>query len=86
MKLNGEKARLVVAKGKGEVELIKMLESSAKVFCPNLTVVGTEGPVEGFARGLLPVDGKTTAYYCIGQECKLPVTDPSKLEASMKEY
>ena len=49
-------------------------------------MLGTDGPVSSFTRQLKEVDaGKTTAYYCVGQTCRLPETDPSVLAGWLKE-
>lgn len=45
---------------------------------------GNLGKVDAFTAGLKPIDGKTAAYYCIGQVCKEPVTDPAKLREQLK--
>lgn len=36
------------------------------------------------AAGKTVVDGTTTAYVCIGQQCSLPVTEPAKLVDTIK--
>ena len=52
----------------------------------NLLVVGTTGPVSEFTRQLKEVkSGKTTAYYCVGQTCRLPETDPAILADWLRE-
>ena len=52
----------------------------------NLLVVGTEGPVSEFTSQLKEVQpGETTAYYCVGQTCRLPETDPKVLAGWLKE-
>ena len=44
-------------------------------------VLGNEGPVGEFERRLAPVNGRTTAYYCAGQTCRAPETDPGRVAA-----
>ena len=36
------------------------------------------------AAGKTVIDGKTTAYVCIGPQCSLPVTEPEKLVETIK--
>jgi hypothetical protein len=47
--------------------------------------MGTEGPVDPFTAGLQAEEGKTTAFYCVGQTCLLPETDAGKVAAWLKE-
>jgi hypothetical protein len=41
-------------------------------------------PASSPAHGKTPIDGKPTAYVCIGQQCSLPVTEPAKLVETIK--
>jgi uncharacterized protein YyaL (SSP411 family) len=41
-------------------------------------------PSSSPAHGKTAVDGKTTAYVCLGPQCSLPVTDPQKLVETIK--
>ncbi|MGH6865939.1 MAG: thioredoxin domain-containing protein [Methyloceanibacter sp.] len=41
-------------------------------------------PVSSPAHGKTAVDGKPTAYVCIGPQCSLPVTEPAKLVDTIK--
>jgi uncharacterized protein YyaL (SSP411 family) len=41
-------------------------------------------PSSSPAHGKMAVDGKTTAYVCLGPQCSLPVTDPHKLVETIK--
>ncbi len=70
--------RLVIA---GEKGVSAMLTAAARDFDPHRLVLGTDGPVSEFTAGLTSIDGKATAYYCVGQTCQLPVNDPVKLSA-----
>ena len=36
------------------------------------------------AHGKTAIDGKPTAYVCIGPQCSLPVTDPAALVETVK--
>ena len=69
--------RLVIAGVEGREG---MLGAATGSFDPNRIILGTEGPVSEFTAGLSPVDGKATAYYCVGQTCQLPVNDAGKLK------
>ena len=52
----------------------------------NLLIIGNEGPVSEFTRKLeAKAPGETTVYYCIGQTCRLPETDPEVLAGWLKE-
>ncbi|NIP92629.1 MAG: hypothetical protein GWO24_03845, partial [Akkermansiaceae bacterium] len=51
----------------------------------NLLVMGNEGPVSEFTAGLKPQEGRTTAYYCVGETCRLPETDAAKLAGWLQE-
>ena len=37
------------------------------------------------AHGKTAIDGKPTAYVCIGPQCSLPVTEPAALVEAVKE-
>lgn len=41
-------------------------------------------PSSSPASGKTPIDGKPTAYVCIGPQCSLPVTEPAKLVETIK--
>ncbi len=42
-------------------------------------------PASSPAHGKTAIDGKPTAYVCIGPQCSLPVTDPAKLVETIKQ-
>jgi uncharacterized protein len=46
--------------------------------------VGESLPASSPAHGKTAIDGKTTAYVCIGPQCSLPVTEPEKLIETIK--
>jgi uncharacterized protein YyaL (SSP411 family) len=63
----------------------------AEVSLPNAVVQevregegGLVLPASSPARGKTAIDGKTTAYVCIGPQCSLPVTDPAALVETIK--
>jgi uncharacterized protein YyaL (SSP411 family) len=41
-------------------------------------------PSSSPAFGKTAIDGKTTAYVCLGPQCSLPVTEPEKLVETIK--
>lgn len=75
-------ARLAIAGEEGAEEL---LEAAWSGYQRNFLVVGTKGPVDSFTAGLPPVDGKATAYYCVGQTCRIPETDASRVRDWLQE-
>ena len=60
-----------------------MREALREVSLPNVVVdevwADETLPSASPAFGKTPVDGKTTAYVCLGPQCSLPVTEPDKL-------
>jgi len=79
----GKPARVVIAGAKQREEFLKVAWTGLR---QNLLVVGTEGPVSEFTRQLEEVKpGQTTAYYCVGQTCRLPETNPEVLAEWLRE-
>jgi hypothetical protein len=79
---------LMVPKGGDAGALRRAL---ADVSLPNAVVqevrVGEGGlvlPPSSPAHGKTAIDGKSTAYVCIGPQCSLPVTDPAALVETIK--
>lgn len=70
--------RLVLAGAEGRET---MLATAAGHYDPQRITMGNEGPVSEFTAGLKSVGNKSTAYYCVGQSCQLPVNDAAALEA-----
>ena len=60
----------------------------SRVSLPNAVVQevreGEELPVSSPAHGKSAIDGRPTAYVCIGPQCSLPVTDPAALVETIK--
>jgi len=58
------------------------------VSLPNAVVLemrqGEALPSSSAAFGRTAIDGKPTAYVCLGPQCSLPVTEPAKLAATIK--
>jgi uncharacterized protein YyaL (SSP411 family) len=79
----GKPARVVIAGAKQREDFLKVAWTGLR---QNLLVVGTEGPVSEFTRQLEEVKpGRTTAYYCVGQTCRLPETNPEVLAEWLRE-
>jgi uncharacterized protein YyaL (SSP411 family) len=76
---------LVVPKGGDATPLRRALSS---VSLPNAVIQevreGKSLPESSPARGKTTLDGKPTAYVCIGPQCSLPVTDPTALVETVK--
>lgn len=73
--------RLVLAGGEGRGPMIL---AAASHFDPDRITLGTQGKVTPFSAGLEAIEGKATAYYCVGQSCQLPVNTPEDLKALLK--
>ncbi len=81
--VTGKPARVVLV---GDERMEDFIKASWSGVRNNLVVIGTEGPVSSFTKTLKEAgEGKTTAYYCVGQTCRLPETDPAVLAGWLKE-
>jgi uncharacterized protein YyaL (SSP411 family) len=65
-------SRLVLTDGEGREA---MLNAAWSGWRRNLVVIGNAGPLDEFTLGLGSKDGQSTAYLCVGQACRPPVTD-----------
>jgi len=74
--------RLVLVGKEGRAQLQKV---AARYFDPSRITMGGEGAVSEFTAGLKPIEGKSTAYYCVGQSCQLPVNKAEALDALLKK-
>ena len=78
---------LIAPEGKSTRELRAALRD---VSLPNAVVQEVrEGdasalPTSSPAHGKTAIDGKPTAYVCIGPQCSLPVTEPAALVETVK--
>ena len=79
-----EPRRVVIAGDVKSAEARALIRAAHGVYQPNRVVLGTGGPVESFARTLLPKDGKATAYVCTGSACQPPTHDPAQVKAALK--
>jgi uncharacterized protein YyaL (SSP411 family) len=76
---------LIVPEGGDARELRDALKD---VSLPNAVVqevrAGEQLPASSPAHGKTAIEGKPTAYVCIGPQCSLPVTEPAKLVETIK--
>jgi uncharacterized protein YyaL (SSP411 family) len=76
---------IVVPEGGDAGELRRALSD---VSLPNAVVVevraGESLPTSSPAHGKTAIDGKPTAYVCLGPQCSLPVTEPAKLVETIR--
>jgi len=74
---------------RGEAATDALIRAAYAANAPNriLLVVppGTDLPALHPAHGKTQVDGKATAYVCIGTTCSLPLTDPAALPDAMQQ-
>jgi uncharacterized protein YyaL (SSP411 family) len=73
-----EPKRAVLAGDPEGKELKPLLRAVQSVYQPAKVVLGTEGPVEPFAR-TLPTDGDAKAYICTGTSCLPPTSDAAEV-------
>lgn len=73
--------RLVLAGEEGRAEMIL---TAAAHFDPDRIILGNKGKVSPFSARLEAIEGVTTAYYCVGQTCQLPVNTPGELKDLLK--
>jgi uncharacterized protein YyaL (SSP411 family) len=76
---------IVVPEGGDAGELRRAL---ADVSLPNAVVIEVRGgeqlPASSPAHGKTAIDGKPTAYVCIGPQCSLPVTEAGALAKAVR--
>ncbi|MBX3508431.1 MAG: thioredoxin domain-containing protein [Parvibaculum sp.] len=77
----------VVLIGSAE-ETASLARAAFSISCPARVLIraadGASLPASHPAHGKTALDGKPTAYICIGETCSLPVTDAAALVAEMK--
>lgn len=76
--------RVVLAGSEPATNGAPLLAAVHRTYAPNRVILGTQGPVETFARTLPPVEGRITAYVCLGTACKPPTQDPVGLALLLK--
>jgi uncharacterized protein YyaL (SSP411 family) len=71
--------RVVIADNGSSKDRHGLLKGAHAVYQPHRVILGTDGPVEPFARTLPPKDGRATAYVCTGTACQPPTQEPADL-------
>jgi uncharacterized protein len=61
----------------------RMLLAAHQIYQPNKVILGTEGPVEPFAKTLESA-GKARAFICTGTACRPPTSEPAALRDLLK--
>ncbi|MCB1127101.1 MAG: thioredoxin domain-containing protein, partial [Verrucomicrobiae bacterium] len=77
-----EPLRVVIAGG-SEDQRAGLLRAVHQSYHPNRVVLGTEGPVEEFARQLPADTDSSCAYVCTGNACQAPARNPEELNARL---
>jgi len=80
----GTPRRLVLAGDPDHPLFPALIRAAHRPWASDLTVLGTAGPVEPFARALPAVKGQPTAYLCTGTACQPPTRDPHTLEQLLR--
>jgi len=79
-----EPKRVVLAGNVSSAEGRSLLRAAHSIYQPNKVVLATTGPVESFAKTLLPKDGKPTVYLCTGNACLPPTHEPEKVKQLLR--
>jgi len=86
--LDGLAPSLIVLIVPGDTQADALRNALRDVSLPNAVVLevsqGETLPASSVAFGRTAVDGKPTAYVCLGPQCSLPVTEPDKLVETIK--
>jgi uncharacterized protein YyaL (SSP411 family) len=80
-----EPRRAVVAGDPTDPAARELLLAIHAVYQPNKVVLGTQGPVEEFAR-TLPAKNGAQLYLCTGQACQAPTADAARVKKLMGGY
>ena len=79
--------QVVVLGEPGAPETERLLGAAYGTVCPDRLVVpvapGADLPARHPAAGKAASNGQATAYVCVGNTCRLPITDPNELEGSL---
>ena len=79
-----EPKRSVIAGKPADLATQKLIRTANRAYNPEKVILGTQGPVEPFAKTLTPLDSKPTAYVCTGTAYQPPTHDPEELRNLMK--
>ncbi len=80
-----EPRRVVIAGDPASPEVAGLVHAAHQVFYPHRVILGTQGPVESFARELRPLNGQAQAYCCTGTACQAPTSDKSVVQAFLRQ-
>ena len=76
-----EPNRVVIAGSVDSSKAKELLRAAHSVYQPHKVILGTNGPIEEFAKSLADGDkGDVAAFLCKGKHCELPTSDPNKLQ------
>jgi uncharacterized protein YyaL (SSP411 family) len=79
-----EPRRVVLAGDVASAAGRALLRATHSIYQPNKVVLGTNGPVESFAKTLPARDGQPTAYVCTGTACQPPTHDADRVKELLK--
>src|SRR5439155_17527739 len=79
----GEPRRVVIAGDANSARARELLRAAHSIYQPHKVVLGTSGPVEGFAKTLPAKDG-AVVYLCTGTECKAPTDKPADIAGLLR--
>lgn len=77
-----EPRRIVIA-GRPSPAFDALLQAAHTAYQPDMVILGNTGAVEEFSR-TLPARGDAVAYFCRGNACEAPITDPAALIAALQ--
>ncbi len=79
----GPTYEIAIVDGKGGEGIGKMLDALRSRFLPNKVVIVASGEeihkIAEFTQDLSQLNGRATAYVCIGHKCELPTNDAEKM-------
>lgn len=76
-----EPNRVVIAGSASSPKAKELIRAVHSVYQPHKVILGTDGPIEEFAKSLAGGDkGNIEAFLCKGKHCELPTADPAKLQ------
>ena len=78
-----EPRRAVLASNEPKDKPATLLRALHSAYQPNLVILANSGPVEEFARTLPSKDG-AVVYFCTGNACQPPTSDPAQIKALLK--